>query len=227
MQRRRLYIITSMILATCYACAQADVHDSLIMLNKESFNVLYDYSRLCPAVVWWPLSRSDIRGSARQKSNYFYPDASLPRPRAMTKWFNKSGYQRGHICPSADRRNSQQRQASTFTMSNIAPMTPFLNQRAWYNLEVATRQVLRSYQTVTVVAGCLWSVPVSSSSRVQLISVPDTFFRIVYIPPDSNKTIYWLVPQNAIIDEEKRYRVSRKRFRDTMSNRFTKYFQKW
>ena len=209
------------------ARAQVDQPDSLIMLNKESFSVLYNYTRLCPAIVWWPLCSGDIGRGHRPTTSHFTTESALPKPRAKDSWFNRSGYDRGHMCPAADRTKTREVALSTFNMANVAPQTPFLNRVTWFDAEETTRSMAKRHKRVVVFAGCLWATPVAYATHVQLISVPDSFFRAVIVPADTAINIYWLFPAAATEPEETRYRVPRDRFRRALKNRFTKFGFVW
>ena len=209
------------------ALPQADRNDSLLFVDKGSFLVLYNYDRLCPGIVWWPLCSDDIGRGHRPTTSHFTTESALPKPRAKDSWFNRSGYDRGHICPAADRTKTREVALTTFTMANVAPQTPFLNRVAWFDAEETTRSMAKRHKRVVVYAGCLWATPIQYSSRVQLISVPDSFFRAVIVPADTTFNIYWLFPAAATEPEETRYRVPRDRFRRTLKNRFTKFGFVW
>lgn len=225
--RNRVAIFLLLGSVAIVARAQIDQPDSLIMLSKESFSVLYNYTRLCPSVVWWPLCSDDIGRGHRPTTSHFTTESALPKPKAKDSWFNRSGYDRGHMCPAADRTKTREVALSTFTMANVAPQTPFLNRVAWFNAEEKTRQIAKRYHKAVVFAGCLWATPVEYSSRVKLISVPDSFFRAVIVPADTTINIYWLFPAAATEPEEMRYRVPRDRFRRALKNRFTKFGFVW
>jgi hypothetical protein len=46
-----------------------------------------------------------------------------------------AGFDRGHLCPSADRTSSAADNSATFLMSNMIPQAPNLNRNTWENLE--------------------------------------------------------------------------------------------
>ena len=49
--------------------------------------------------------------------------------------YSNSGFDRGHLCPSADRTTSKKENEGTFLMTNIYPQSPNLNQQTWRFLE--------------------------------------------------------------------------------------------
>ena len=81
--------------------------------------------------VSWQLNRSWI--GAADRKNDFRPDDALP-----TAWYKVrpndytgSGYDRGHIAPSADRTRNDADNSNTFLMSNMVPQSPELNRGVW------------------------------------------------------------------------------------------------
>ena len=54
--------------------------------------------------------------------------------------YKGSGYDRGHMCPSADMKWSPAAQRDCFYMSNICPQDRSLNSGAWSKLENACRR---------------------------------------------------------------------------------------
>ena len=52
-----------------------------------------------------------------------------------------SGFDHGHICPSADRLNSKEANYQTFFMTNMQPMRHIFNSGVWANMEYMVRTV--------------------------------------------------------------------------------------
>ena len=69
-------------------------------------------------------------------SDPFQPDPDLPAgQRTELDEYKGSGYQRGHICASADRLNSKEANEQTFYLSNIMPQSGALNEGIWLEME--------------------------------------------------------------------------------------------
>lgn len=223
MVNNRLRILIFMAWCTYGSPCQTNDPDEIYFRQKIGFSLLYDDTRKCPCLVWWDIRTQDLTGVSRIPGSFFSDDYSLPSPRAKSKWFTRSGYQRGHLCPAADRKRNVQLMKATFIMSNVAPMTPFLNTKPWKFSEDYTRLHCARCGHTQVVAGCLWSAPVNYSSKVVGISVPDTLFRCMLCPRDSSHSVFWLFPQSATLMDERRYRVTKRRFLSSMRYYFLKY----
>lgn len=66
----------------------------------------------------------------------FQPDPDIPAgERTELSDFRGSGYDRGHLCASADRLFSQDANGQTFYLSNMSPMQSGFNQKDWVKLE--------------------------------------------------------------------------------------------
>lgn len=70
------------------------------------------------------------------KGDPFQPDPALSAgERTELSDFKGSGYDRGHLCASADRLNSKDCNEQTFYLSNMSPQIGRFNQQDWVDLE--------------------------------------------------------------------------------------------
>jgi len=69
--------------------------------------------------------------------------------------FWNTGYQHGHLCPSADRLNSRTSNYQTFYLTNMMPQLPGFNEDVWANMEIWVRNQIStsSSDTLFVVKG--------------------------------------------------------------------------
>lgn len=74
-----------------------------------------------------------------------YPfDDQLPQDAYFSKDpFSGSGYQHGHVCPSADRLSSRTANKQTFYLTNMQPQVGDFNEQGgtWYNMENKVRSI--------------------------------------------------------------------------------------
>ena len=77
----------------------------------------------------------------RYQGNPQYPqDPQLPvEYRWTTDPFRGTGYDHGHICPSADRLQSKEGNYQTFYLTNMQPQRNGFNARVWANMETKVR----------------------------------------------------------------------------------------
>ena len=67
--------------------------------------------------------------------------------------FKGSGYDHGHICPSADRLGSDEANYQTFFLTNMMPQVNSFNAGIWAAMEAKLRDWTKSYDTLYVCKG--------------------------------------------------------------------------
>lgn len=143
------------------------------------YSVEYDTTLKIPRRVTWDLCLGDIGTVKRLSSMKFYPDADIPEGTAMPSDYTRTGYDRGHMCPAADRSCSKREMLATFSMANIAPQAPALNRGAWKRIEDATRKYVKSGSTLTVIADAIfWQADTLRIGRSR-VAVPHAFVKTV------------------------------------------------
>lgn len=55
--------------------------------------------------------------------------------------YERSGYDKGHLCPAQDMAQSTARMAATFDYINCLPQTPALNRGEWKRIETRVRKM--------------------------------------------------------------------------------------
>src|SRR5215831_16673344 len=116
--------------------ATADPNNHLHYLVQRTVEAI-DYNDTLGLPNWasWDLTSSDIGSSGR--SPEFFTDTSLPPSfyEVTTTDYSGSGYDRGHMCPSADRTDNTTDNDLVFLMSNIIPQAPINNEGVWASFE--------------------------------------------------------------------------------------------
>ncbi|HMO81232.1 MAG TPA: DNA/RNA non-specific endonuclease [Pyrinomonadaceae bacterium] len=123
------------------------------LIVDESSVISYNNSRGTPNWVAWKTTRDDL-GPAIPRPD-FQPDPRLPRTfRAITTFdYSGSGYDRGHLLPSADRFADAKLNERTFYLTNIVPQTPALNRYPWERLESYVRTQARRGMDLHQISG--------------------------------------------------------------------------
>ncbi|MDQ3800555.1 MAG: DNA/RNA non-specific endonuclease [Acidobacteriota bacterium] len=129
----------------------ADPNNYLLVDNYMAIS--YSRDRAIPNWVAWRVTRADMGDVDREDS--FRPDDRLPQgwTRVTPADYTGSGYDRGHICPNADRNGSPDSMAATFLMTNMTPQTPDLNRGPWQKLEAYLRTLVTRGSDVYIVSG--------------------------------------------------------------------------
>ena len=149
------------------------------LLFKRSFVLSYNDNRGTLNWVAWRTSINDLGESLPRPQ--FEPDPDLPFTfkKITPQDYSGSGYDRGHMVPSADRFGDPQSNAETFLMTNIVPQSTDLNQYVWEKLERYARGIVRRGSDVYTIAGVY-----GSKHRLDgKIIVPSSCWKIVIVLP--------------------------------------------
>lgn len=113
----------------------------------------------------------------------FRPDPQVVTGTAVTADYWNSGYDRGHMVPSADMRWNQDALAATYLYSNISPQHPDLNRKAWAELEDWVRRYVNfSGRRVFVATGPVLrdGLPtLQKADRMNEVSIPEYFWKVI------------------------------------------------
>lgn len=138
----------------------------------------YNPKRNVPNWVAWALDRTYL-GHVRRK-NDFRPDPSLPVSiyHVTPDDYHQSGYDRGHLCPSADRQAAPDDNSLTFLMTNVQPQLHELNEGPWEKLEEYERELARRRDAeLFIVAGGIFD---ADGKRIgHDVAVPRANYKII------------------------------------------------
>jgi endonuclease G len=142
------------------------------------------------------LSQEDIV----QRLDTFRSDYRIPEMfRADKVDYEGSGYDRGHLVCSADKRKDVLENSETFLLSNMSPQTPTLNRQKWRILE----ELIREYDQRTdifetlVICGPIFyfdqevKVIGTNDSNDVTIPIPHAFFKSILSEDNKGKLRIW------------------------------------
>jgi endonuclease G len=141
--------------------------------------VSYNGSRKVPNWVSWELNPSYLGSTTRQDD--FRPDDTFPpsEPQAQLTDYSGSGFDRGHMCPSADRSLTVTANSQTFYLTNMVPQAANNNRGPWEKLESELRTIAQGGKELFIIAGGVYS---SSSTTIGTgVSVPDKTFKVAVV----------------------------------------------
>ncbi len=136
--------------------SNANTSDPNNYLLVNNYYVLsYNRDKAIPNWVAWRVSKADMGDLPRPNPDPFRPDRRLPNgwERVTPSDYTGSGFDRGHLCPSADRSGSEEGMSDTFLMTNMTPQTPDLNRGPWVKLEAYLRTLVTRGNDVYIFAG--------------------------------------------------------------------------
>ena len=148
----------------------------------------------------WALEIVDQSKKPLGRANNFRPDYRIPDMfRADLVDYAGSGYDRGHLVPSADKTELKLQNSETFLLSNMSPQKPGFNRQIWRKLEKAVRDLDKRddiYETY-VVTGPVFDfrqkvkrIGAKDKNGVTL-PVPDAYFKSVLIENKNGALHMW------------------------------------
>ncbi|MBD1836631.1 DNA/RNA non-specific endonuclease [Coleofasciculus sp. FACHB-501] len=189
--------------------------DNYLMV-KPQYALSYNRSKGTANWASWQLNKSWL-GSADRQDN-FRPDPSLPAgwERVTPTFYSGSGYDRGHIVPSADRTRTVADNAATFLMTNMMPQTPDNNRNTWGNLEDYSRELVSEGKELYIIAGTAGSQKQPLKGKV---TIPASTWKIIVvlnrpgaglssITTDTRVIAVNIPNQDALDNDWKTYKVS-------------------
>jgi endonuclease G len=183
------------------AQANPSLYDNYL-LTKPQYALSYNRSKGHANWVAWELSKTWLGTIDRQ--NDFRPDDSLPQgwPKILPNDYSNSGFDRGHLCPSADRTNSTTSNSTTFLMTNMIPQAPELNREAWAYLEEFCRDLVDKGHKLYITAGAYGTGGEGSKGNAtkldNVVNVPARIYKIITVLPE-NASVNDINPDTPVI----------------------------
>jgi endonuclease G len=160
----------------------ADDSDDIVS-DRGAFALSYNPEKNVANWVAWHLSAGDLGEVERGDSFRIDRDLPVGVRSASPDEYTSTGYDRGHLCPSADRTSTRADNRATFSMSNLHPQVPALNRGPWKALETHGRElVVRDHKELYVIAGGVFASQPRTISHG--IAVPEAEFKIIVVLDD-------------------------------------------
>lgn len=173
------------------------------IVSHQSYSLSYADEYEQAEWVFYLLTQEMVRGNAK-RTDKFVEDESVDLGSALSSDYTSSGYDRGHLCPSADVRHSNVAQQETFYMSNMSPQAPQFNRGIWKKLEEQVRDWVMIHDSIYVATGPVLRKGLKRIGRKNKVAVPEQYYKILYTPRDGGHMIGYLLP-NEGSDEETAY----------------------
>lgn len=148
------------------------------LIEKPQYVLSYNRDKGTPNWVSWQLTKSWLGNADRQDD--FRPDESLPEGwyRVGPNDYRNSGFDRGHLAPSADRSRNETDNSATFFMTNMMPQSPANNRETWRQLEEYSRELVKQGKELYVVAGSYGSRGKLAGGKV---TIPSRTWKIIVV----------------------------------------------
>lgn len=134
------------------------------------------------------LTREQLR-SKSERTNDFHPEEQLSlNDRAELDDYSRSGYDRGHMAPSADMPDEQS-QHESFSLANMIPQVPGNNRGIWSSIEATTRHLTNQKEQLYIITGPLFIG--NDLKRIGgRVLVPSKIYKAIYDPASGQGAAY-------------------------------------
>lgn len=167
-------------------------HNLKLNDGKEfrNYSILYDAARMFPRWVAYPLTKK-LAGSGSRTNKWEQTDPKIPaeyQPYTQAGW-GQSGFDRGHMLPSADRLINDAANWQTFYPTNMTMQRSDLNQGVWALLESQVRSWAMTCDTLYVVTGAMPSEEWRTDRAKNKVNVPSAYYKALlrYKASDSHQ----------------------------------------
>lgn len=152
----------------------------------------------------------DIVFGNQSRTNDFRIDTLVPSGSPTIKEYWNSGYDRGHLAPSADFRWSQRAVSESYYYSNMSPQLADLNRGIWAELEGRLREVcIRQKEQIFVVTGGVLEEGLPAIGDSIKVSIPKLYWKVALdYSGDEKKGIGFVIPNAKQFKALGKYAVS-------------------
>ena len=161
----------------------------------------YNTQSKTPVWVVEHLVAKNIDEKRAVRQNDFRPDPSLPDSQeASLESYRHSGFDRGHMAPAEDFRESPSQMSESFFLSNMVPQNPDNNRGIWAYLEKNVRGWAKQRGDVYVITGPVFygGKPLGwIGSDPHKVAVPGYLYKII-LDRHRKEIICFLVPNQAL-----------------------------
>lgn len=150
------------------------------LIQRPQYALDYNDTTREPNWVAWDYTTADSGSAGR--SPVFFQDTTLPAGfyQVLPTDYSGSGYDRGHMCPSADRTVTRADNDVTFYMSNMVPQAPDNNQGVWANFESYCRTVAAAGNELLIISG---PSEFAGSIIASGVAIPGYTWKVVVVVP--------------------------------------------
>lgn len=158
-----------------------------IRLKHKEYTTVFSKSLKYPVLVeWWVTKNKILCNEPTPRQDKFAPDPLLAADTDLANDYIRSGFDRGHMAPAADNKCSGKKaMEESFYFSNMAPQYGQLNRGDWKTLEIETRELAKSLDSIKV-----WTGSVGKQKRIGSVYVPTKCWKVIYIKKNKEYRAY-------------------------------------
>lgn len=168
-------------------------------LCRDGYAVGYNYDTKNADWVAYHITAESVN-ITNKRSNTFKEDTEMPDyARSTLADYKGSGYDRGHLAPSATMDFSQESMKQSFLMSNMSPQLPGFNRVGWRVLEEHVRDLANEYNELYVVTGPIYQG--NEGTIGNGVVIPSAFYKVI-LDPSFDEAIAFIVPHRDVSSSE-------------------------
>jgi endonuclease G len=166
------------------------------LIERPQYALSYNRDHGIPNWVSWQLTKKDLGDTKRSPT--FTADTTLPDTwfRATLDDYTGTGYDRGHMCPSADRTATAKDNLATFILTNVVPQAPNNNRGTWEQLESFSRTLVNKGHVLYIIAGGDGENGTIANGK---ILVPRYTWKIIVVMPKGQSDIARITATTTVI----------------------------
>ncbi|MBV6654991.1 MAG: DNA/RNA non-specific endonuclease [Mameliella sp.] len=149
------------------------------VIQKKTYALSYNEEHEQAEWVAYKLSRKTLQKPFVERTNDFRVDTDVPSGSAHPNDYKRSGYDRGHLIPAADRAYTTDAISETFLMSNISPQARQFNGGVWRELEELTREWAKDAGELYIVTGPLLEMEPKGVIGHNEVTIPGGYFKVL------------------------------------------------
>ena len=159
-----------------YPHIELTANDQIVVKSTSDYGITlsleWNYAKKANRWTCYQLHKGNLVQNLKRTDD-FAEDTEIPSQyRSLLTDYSGSGFDRGHLCPSADRQCSSEQNRQTFFLSNMQPQYHAHNGGKWSSLEGYVRTMAEGYcDTLYVVkAATINDVTLNGSKQSGLLS---------------------------------------------------------
>lgn len=174
-----------------------------VLIEHAGHSLVYDEKNEVPKWTAHIASTELITGNLARIDTFLMDEKVATGSSTVEDYWN-SGFDRGHMVPSADMRWSLEALTATYLYSNVAPQRPEFNRGSWGELEDWIRRSVRyGNERVFVVTGPVLTAglpKLANPGHKNEVSIPELFYKVVADLDGNDKKAIAFVMKNGVND---------------------------
>ncbi len=171
------------------------------IVQHQYFTLSYSEEHEQAEWVAHTLTKENLNKDWLKREDNFRPDNQVKTGSSTPNDYRGSGYDRGHLVPSADMAYSKEAMQETFLMSNISPQASNFNKGVWRELEELTRNWAKKFDQLYVVTGPVLTMDIKGTIGDNEVSVPAAYYKVLLdLTAPDYKGIAFVIPNEVTFE---------------------------